>query len=146
MKSTRVVTPVNPAGGVLIGLVGGQPARRSEIAARLVKEGAARLVEYSFGPIDHYKAGRARLLAENLAGLLGVAGGMVATHIISEDEADVIREAGGEVWHVEGSPSRYVAQRREDRLVTDAYGGRRHFLDPLEALSALLLKKQPASA
>lgn len=146
MKSTRVVTPVNTTGDVLIGLVGGSPARRSEIAARLVKEGAARLVEYSFGPVDHYKPGRARLLAENLAGLLGVAGGLVATHIISEDEADIIRDAGGEVWHVEGSPSRYVSQRREDRLVTDAYGGRRHFLDPLEALSALLLNKRPASA
>ena len=61
-------------------------------------------------------------------------------HCLTLEEAALVRESGGEVWHVYGAkPSALVPIRRADRMVTTGENGFAHVLAPLEALSEYLL-------
>jgi hypothetical protein len=92
-------------------------------------------------PLDG--AARAARLSQAIDGLEGrppVAGGLVIVHCLTPEEATLVRESGGEVWHVYGAkPSALVPIRRADRMVTTGESGFSHVLAPLEALSEYLL-------
>lgn len=129
---------------LLIALSGGLPAERSAIADHLVASGKARLAAYAMTtPRADFGVSRARILGEALSSLEGrrsLAGGLVVVHCLSAEEATVVREQGGVLWHVHGSVhSGSVAIRREDVMVTDGEAGYAHVRAPLEALSELLL-------
>jgi hypothetical protein len=126
---------------IIIGLVGGKACDRAEIGKRLEQFGRHQL---QVVPSAESRAPGVRLKA--LAAALEKAsgnrelGGLVVTDVVTLPEADEIRRRGGVIWHVMGTPSDLVPIRRDDALVTQMQGGCRHFLDPLEALSELLLK------
>ena len=138
----------------LIALSGGKIADRERITDCLVESGKARLAGYALNPplrrgestkklppLDG--AARSARLAQAIAGLEcrpPVAGGLVIVHCLTPEEAVVVRESGGEVWHVYGpNPSALVPIRRADRMVTPEGSGFAHVLTPLEALSEYLL-------
>lgn len=138
----------------LIALSGGKIADRERITDCLVESGKARLAGYALNPplrrgestkklppLDG--PARSARLAQAIAGLEcrpPVAGGLVIVHCLTLEEAAVVRESGGEVWHVYGSsPSALVPIRRADRMVTPEGSGFAHVLTPLEALSEYLL-------
>lgn len=138
----------------LIALSGGEIADRERITDRLVESGKARLAGFAMNPPLRRGApakklpaldgqSRAARLAEVIDGLESrppVAGGLVIVHCLTREEAAVVRESGGEVWHVYGAkPSTLVPIRREDRMVTMGENGFGHVLAPLEALSEYLL-------
>lgn len=137
----------------LIALSGGESADRERIADCLVVSGKSRLASYAMYPPVRSEGARklppldgpARMkhLAEVVEGLEGqspVSGGLVIVHCLTFEEAKLIRESGGEVWHVYGSsPSSLVPIARADRMVTPEVGGFGHVLTPLEALSEYLL-------
>lgn len=124
---------------ILIGLAGGKEEAREQVARRLEKAG------------QHIKAfailgsrtgdGRARTLERALEGFErgGKLGGLVFTHLLTEAEADALRERGGHVWHLADPVSGVVPIRRGEPLVTLTAGGDRHLLCPLQALSDVLL-------
>lgn len=138
----------------LIALSGGKIADRERITDCLVESGKARLAGYAqnpplrrgestkkLPPLDG--PARSTRLAQAIAGLAcrpPVAGGLVIVHCLTPEEAAVVRESGGEVWHVYGpNPSALVPIRRADRMVTPEGTGFAHVLTPLEALSEYLL-------
>ena len=138
----------------LIALSGGKIADRERITDGLVESGKARLAGYALNPPAIRVEGcrklppldgpaRASRLAQAIAGLEckpAVAGGLVIVHCLTPEEAAVVRESGGEVWHVYGpNPSALVPIRRADRMVTPEGTGFAHVLTPLEALSEYLL-------
>lgn len=138
----------------LIALSGGDIAEREFITDRLVMAGKARLAGFAMNPPMRREASGKKLppldgvargarLAEAIDGLESrpvAAGGLVVVHCLTPNEADVVRESGGEVWHVYGGqPSALVPIRRADRMVTTADNGFGHVLSPLEALSEYLL-------
>lgn len=138
----------------LIALSGGKIADRERITDCLVESGKARLAGYALNPpLRRGEASkklppldgplRSARLAQAIAGLEcspPVAGGLVIVHCLTLEEAAVVRESGGEVWHVYGSsPSALVPIRRADRMVTPEGSGFGHVLTPLEALSEYLL-------
>ena len=138
----------------LIALSGGEIADRERITDCLVGSGKARLAGYALNPplrrgqsarklppLDG-KARAARLsqAIEGLECRPPVAGGLVIVHCLTLEEAAVVRESGGEVWHVYGAkPSALVPIRRADRMVTPGENGFAHVLSPLDALSEYLL-------
>ena len=125
---------------IIIGLAGGKPCDREEIATRIAQFGRR------MHALKHSTAIRPdKRLRDLTAALANVErnrslGGLVVTDVIDELEAVEIRRRGGVVWHVMGKPSDSVVIRRDDALVTHMQGGCRHFLDPMEALSEVLLK------
>lgn len=138
----------------LIALSGGEIADRERITDCLVGAGKARLAGYALNPPmrrgDSVKKlppldgkNRAVRLAQVIEGLecrSQVDGGLVIVHCLTLEEAAVVRESGGEVWHVYGAkPSALVPIRRADRMVTTGENGFAHVLAPLEALSEYLL-------
>lgn len=138
----------------LIALSGGEIADRERITDCLVESGKARLAGFAMNPPLRRGAStkklppldgkaRAERLAQAIDGLESrppVAGGLVIVHCLTPEEAAVVRESGGEVWHVYGAkPSVLVPIRREDRMVTMGQNGFGHVLAPLEALSEYLL-------
>lgn len=138
----------------LIALSGGKIADRERIADGLVGSGKAGLAGYALNPPVIRGEGarklppldgsvRSKRLAQAIEGLEcrpPVAGGLVIVHCLTLEEATVVRESGGEVWHVYGSsPSALVPIRRADRMVTPEGAGFGHVLTPLEALSEYLL-------
>jgi len=146
----------------LIALTGGEVADREQIADRLVSAGKARLAGYAMNPpMRRAEVPLARKLpplngprrAETLARVIegleckpAAAGGLVIIHCLTMEESALIRENGGEVWHVYGSaPSALVPIRRADRMVTPRGPGFQHVLDPLEALSEYLTVMGQAS-
>lgn len=129
---------------LLIALSGGLPAERSAISDRLVASGKARLAAYAMTtPRADFGVSRARILGEALSSLEGrrsLAGGLVVVHCLSAEEAQLVRDQGGVLWHVHGSVhSGSVPIRRCDVMVTDGEAGYAHVQAPLEALSELLL-------
>lgn len=138
----------------LIALSGGEIADRERITDSLVTSGKARLAGFAMNPplrrgatvkklppLDG-KARAARLtqVIDGLEARPPVAGGLVIVHCLTLEEATVVRESGGEVWHVYGAkPSALVPIRRADRMVTLGENGFGHVLAPLEALSEYLL-------
>lgn len=138
----------------LIALCGGDIADRELITDRLVMAGKARLAGFAMNPPVRRMASAKKLppldgaargarLAEAIAGLESrpaVPGGLVIVHCLTPQEADLVRESGGEVWHVYGSkPSALVPIRLADRMVTTGENGFSHVLAPLEALSEYLM-------
>ena len=138
----------------LIALSGGKIADRERITDCLVESGKASLAGYALNPPLRRGESTKKLppldgparsirLAQAIAGLAcqpPVAGGLVIVHCLTPEEAAVVRESGGEVWHVYGpNPSALVPIRRADRMVTPEGTGFAHVLTPLEALSEYLL-------
>lgn len=138
----------------LIALSGGEIADRERITDCLVGSGKARLAGFAMNPPTRRGAvskklppldgaTRSQRLAQAIDGLESrppVAGGLVIVHCLTAEEATVVRESGGEVWHVYGAkPSALVPIRRADRMVTLGENGFGHVLAPLEALSEYLL-------
>lgn len=126
---------------MIIGLVGGKACDRAEIGKRLERFGKAGL---KVVPSSDSRAPGVRV--KTLAASLETAdrnralGGLVVTDVVTVVEADEIRRRGGVIWHVMGAPSELIPIRRDDALVTHMQGGCRHYLDPLEALSEVLLQ------
>lgn len=138
---------------LLIALSGGTPAERLAIADRLVESGKGQLVAFAQDtPKAPYGESRARILREALVGLEpqgdkpAVAGGVVVVHCLSEEEAEQVRKLGGVVWHVYGKPSGLVVNRMGDLMVTDGSASFRHVLEPMEALSEVLLARLASPA
>lgn len=125
---------------IIIGLAGGKPCDRQEIATRLEQFG--RRLKALKTSTAYRPERRLRDLVTALADASAnrSLAGLVCTDVLAETEAEEIRRRGGVIWHVMGSPSESVVIRREDALVTHMQGGCRHFLDPMEALSEVLLK------
>lgn len=138
----------------LIALSGGDITDRERITDSLVRSGKARLAGFAMNPPTRRGevskklppldgATRSKRLAQAIDGLESrppVAGGLVIVHCLTPEEATVVRESGGEVWHVYGAkPSALVPIRRADRMVTVGENGFGHVLAPLEALSEYLL-------
>lgn len=128
---------------LVIGLAGGTLEQREAIAARLQADGGRQLAVMS---VTGYRIGDGR--ANTISRALDkartgreVVPGLVFAHVLTEEEAVVIRKHRGHVWHVYGVPSRNVVIRHGDQLVTEREGGERHFLDPIEALSEVLLAR-----
>jgi len=125
---------------IIIGLAGGKPCDRSEIAVRLERFGMR------IKAVETSSAYKPAIRLRHLCAVLGDAQrnralmGVVCTHVVAEEEAAEIRRRGGVIWHVMGPPSESVLIRQFDPLVTHMQGGCRHFLDPMEALSEELLK------
>lgn len=128
---------------LLIGLAGGTLESRAAIAKRLHDDGGQQMVVWAM-PGYRLGDGRANTLARALEGTKSsrqLVPAMVFAHVLTEEEAVVIRKHDGFVWHVEGAPSQLVVIRQGDLLVTETEGGERHFLDPIEALSEALLAR-----
>lgn len=136
---------------LLIALSAGLPSERVAIADHLVASGKGRLAAYAqTSPRADFGVSRARILKEALIRLRGgraPSGGLVVVHCLSAEEAQVIRDHGGVLWHVHGSVlSASVPIGRDDLMVTDGMAGYAHVYAPLEALSELMLAQAPAVA
>lgn len=123
---------------LLIALTGGTPAYRTEVARRLEKEGKAQLVAYE---VPARARGRHMRLAEEIveAERMG-RGGLVITHIITTEEAEVVRARGGAIWCVMGSVSDTIPLLRHDPRVTHFVGGARHYRDCVEVMEEQLAR------
>lgn len=126
---------------IIIGLAGGKPADRYEIAQRLVRFGGKKIQEWQ-GSDSAKEAPRVRDLSIALAeaNRNRSLGGLVISNVMTEAEAEEIRRFGGVIWHVMGKPSESVPIRRDDPKVTSMQGGCRHFLDAMDAFSDHLLQ------
>lgn len=140
----------------LIGLSGGEPAERERVADNLVTSGKVCLSVYAMRPpmarpgessARRFRnvngEARAEQLAVALGGLNGKIGrstGLILSHCLSAEEAKIVRDRGGEVWHLYGqAPSELVPIRREDRMINPYGPAYKHVLAPLEALSEYML-------
>lgn len=127
---------------LLIGLAGGTEGYRTAIARQLEREGCQGLVVWE---VNGFRLGdgRARTLERALetarAGRQPVRG-MVFPHVLTLAEDEVIRKAGGFVWHLGSPVSNVVPIRQGDLLVTPKVGGCRQYREPLDALSEVLLQ------
>lgn len=137
---------------MLIALSGGSPAQRERIAARLIESGKARLQAYvQHEPKASHPYRRAHVLRAALeqGGHRGRQHGLVVVHCLTEQEAVLVREQGGVLWHLYSRPSARVVIRAGDCMVVDDDEGEDHIRAPLEALSELLLaneRSRPAKA
>jgi hypothetical protein len=125
---------------LVIGLAGGTAPSREAIASRIHDSARVQTVVWALLG-DRLHDGRARTLARSLERGQSVAPVMILSHVLTEEEAVVIRAHGGHVWHVFGPVSSAVVIRHGDLRVTQTEGGDRHWLDPIEALSESLLIK-----
>lgn len=131
---------------LVIGLSGGTVGKREAIAQCLERQGGQQLKAL---PIlgSRVGEGRARTVERALEGAATgrrPVQGVVFTHLLTAAEAAVVRRHGGHVWHLTGPVSGVVAIEHGELLVTDREGGHGLQLDPLEALSEVLLKVQGA--
>lgn len=125
---------------VIIGLYGSTPPRRGRIADRVARSRLARLVAYKMDT-PCKPSQRAERMGHVMTDVVATRlDGIVFADVRSYEEADAIRQRGGVLWFVEGSPSSDIAIQRGDIAVTDTEGGHRHYLDPLEALSETLFR------
>lgn len=136
---------------ILIALAGGTATERTEIADRLVTSGKGRLVALSQPtPGTDFNLRR----AENLRYWLDAPDaqdappssveGVVVTHCLTEQEAAEVRKRGGVVWCCYSKPSSYVLIRNGDLMIAEGGAAPLHVLEPLEALSELLLARLPS--
>lgn len=125
---------------ILIGLAGGKPGARKEVAERLERFGGQRL-RLLAGAESRHEGARVKYLTEALKGAEGnrALGGLVAYDVATQAEAEEIRRRGGVIWHVMGAPSESVVMERDDPKVTAMQGGCRHFLDAMDAFAEHLL-------
>lgn len=124
---------------ILIGLAGGKPEQRQEVAERLERFGESRLK--TLPGTDVRRAARVNhlIIALNDAASNKALGGLIYQNVMTPAEAEEIRRRGGVIWHVMGAPSESVPIEWGDPLVTHMQGGCRHFLDPIDALKDHLL-------
>ncbi len=124
---------------LIIGLVGGTELNREVVADELAKIGKSRLGVFALrSPADGTE--RAALLKDIILNFdhgLDDDTGLVLSHVTTPEEANLIRNKGGHLLHVQGSPSKTIAIHHSDLMVTAKRGGDRHYLDPLEALSEI---------
>ena len=126
---------------IFIGLTGGKPESRKEIAERLERFGGSRLQAWAGSDSkDNLRRVRDLTVVLNDADRNKSLGGLVVYNVSSKEEADDIRRRGGVIWHVMGLPSESVPMERDDPKVTHMQGGCRHFSDALDALSEHLFK------
>lgn len=127
---------------LVIGLSGGTEAKREAVARRINEASGEQFAVWAING-TRLGDGRARSMARALEGAnhgRQAARGLVFTHVLTEAEAQVIRRHhSGHLWHLTGPVSAVVDIRRGELLVTLTPGGDRHLLDPLEALSEVLL-------
>ncbi|SFB46279.1 hypothetical protein [Azotobacter beijerinckii] len=129
---------------LVIGLSGGTSEKRMAIAQRLEQQGGQQLKAFAILG-SRLGDGRARTVERALEGAATgrrPVQGLVFPHLLTAAEADVVRLHGGHVWHLSGPVSGVVAIKHDELLVTDREGGNGRQLDPLEALSEVLLKVQ----
>lgn len=138
----------------LIALSGGSIAERTKVAERLLVaargrlnlcaqvnltlSGKRRLVQLE----GHHAVARAHSLSESLRGLKGTemqGRGFIVAHCMTAEEAQVVREMNGVIWHIYSRPSGYVAIRKGDAIINGDGGSFRHISCPIEALSSYLL-------
>jgi len=127
---------------ILIGLFGGSPESREEISRVMLAAAGSDLGAYNLAPRPGLDGpARAEKLAVVLQGLGAKvkAAGLLIPHVLTLEEAHAIRARGGRLMHVSGEPSDVIPIRSDDLPVTSRAGGDRHYLDPLEAYSELLL-------
>lgn len=129
---------------LVIGLVGGTEVHRLAVSRRLVEEGRQGLAVWEING-QRLGDGRAHTLERALesarAGRQPVRG-MVFPHVLTLAEEAVVRKAGGVIWHLGAPLSAVVPIRLGDLLVTPKVGGYRQYLDPIEALSEVLLLRE----
>lgn len=127
---------------LLIALSGGSPEERVAIADRLVASGKGCLAAFAqMTPSANCGESRARLLRDVLGGTGAIPGGLIIVHCLTQEEAQVVRQAKGAQWHVYGKPSSFVPIMRGDTIVTDGENGFQHVRDPMEALSELMQRE-----
>lgn len=127
---------------LLIALSGGSPEERVAIADRLVASGKGHLAAFAqMTPSVNCGPRRAALLRDVLGGTGAIHGGLIIVHCVTQEEAQVVRQAKGAQWHVYGKPSSFVPILRGDTIVTNAENGFEHVRDPLEALSELMQRE-----
>lgn len=127
---------------LIIGLYGGTAAIRDDIALQLMRHPLANVGLYTLNATPGMNAqSRADKLGRVLQGLGHKVKGqnLVIAHVLSNEEAQLIRARGGRMWHVFGKVPAHIAIQEADLHVTDLEGGYRHYLDPIEALSRELL-------
>lgn len=127
---------------ILIGLFGGSPESREEITRVMLTAAGSGLGAYGLSPCQGLDgAARAEKLAVVLRGLGPQVKdrGLVISHVMTAEEADAVRARGGRLLYVQGVPSEQIAITLEDLAVTVTPGGDRHYLDPVEAYSEILL-------
>lgn len=126
---------------IIIGLAGGKPCNRKEIADRLERFGNHRMKSWA-GSESANTARRAKDLSLTLvdASRNKSLGGLIVYNVNTKAEADEIRQRGGEIWHVMGPVSESVPIEQLDPKVTHFQGGCRHFQDSMEAFSEMLMK------
>lgn len=130
---------------ILIGLFGGSPESREEITRLMLAAAGSDLGAYGLSPSQGLD-GPAR--AEKLAVVLRGLGpqvkdrGLLISHVLTTAEADAIRGRGGRLLYVQGAPCEQIAISRHDLAVTVTPGGDRHYLDPVEAYSEILLSQR----
>lgn len=140
----------------LIALSGGDAEEREKVAGCLVSCGKVKLASYSMYPPltrtgkatarrfrDVDGEARARTLGMTLEGLeesMPLDSGLVVTHCLTPEEAKLVRELGGEVWHLYATVvSADVPIQREDRMINPHGPTYQHALAPVEALSEYML-------
>ena len=127
---------------MLIALSGGSPAEREAVSESLVNSGKVGLVPYVLRePNVAYPYRRLKVLSAALQGgvLRSRSKGVVVVHCLTEEEAGLVRDLGGSIWHLRSRPSGLVAIRLGDIVVTSDEHGAGHVRAPLEALSELML-------
>ncbi|MNM21440.1 hypothetical protein D3C81_318000 [compost metagenome] len=129
---------------LLIGLVGGRPGMRAEISDTLVQDGHAQLAAWGDhdGYGEHTRDMRLAGVLEGVGQLPG--GGLIVTNVDSDREAQRIRRAGGQLWHIMGGqPHGFVAILPGEPLVSLCRDPQRpHWRTPLQALSELQLSRR----
>lgn len=132
---------------LVIGLAGGALKSREAVARALVERGGQQFAECNFGGENYYarRVERLEVAIDSAQAGRPLAPALVFTHLLTEGEAQALRRRGGYVWHVLGPVSVDVVIRLGDQRVTERPGGERHWLDPLEALSEVLLQRAQAA-
>ncbi|MEQ5770028.1 hypothetical protein NFH98_20870 [Halomonas sp. H33-56] len=130
---------------VIIGIAGSNATRRDAVAEAAAEAKLRRLLVHAvYNPTLRGGRGsiqsRVQRIGESIEDVkCARMAGALFSQVLTEPEAQQIRDLGGVMWHVQGVPSSEVAIQRGDLMVTSKPGGDRHFLDPVEALSATLL-------
>lgn len=131
----------------LIALAGGVATERAAIAAQLTE---SRIQAFDLAtPSTDFAHRRVELLRQVLDAPHAaphVADGLVITHCLTEEEAQEVRQRGGVVWHLYSRPSASVLIRLGDRMVAIERAEPPHVLEPLEALSELMIARLASPA
>lgn len=135
---------------VIIGITGSTAERRQAVAERAASAEQARLLVNAMLTPNPAGVSAPRSRAKRVTAMVedsrGHVDGVIFSQLLTLNEAERLRDLGGVVWHVEGTPSGEIPIELRDFLVTDVAGGERHFLDPVEALSETLLHYARAAA